>query len=487
MKSSRRAFLKGLGAAAVVGAVGSQLSSCASAPRAKSSRRPPNILFLMTDQHNFKTMGHKGDPNAFTPTLDRLAASGTVFERVYCQNPVCVPSRMSIFTGRYSHSHGAMSNYHQTTREFTSFAQVLRRHGYKTACFGHLHIKGRDDLDWDVVNPQREWPKWEGSADVKPIGAFAGWNELGRPAPFGEEYFKESHTKEETLLFMRENADVPWFIQCSFYKPHPPFQPPRKYWEMIDRSKLPIPRYPEDDLDDVHPRHKASMANRQLVDLTDERILDALQGYYGNLAFCDALFGEVVAALEKLGLKENTLIVHTADHGEMLGTHHMWTKFTFFEESVRVPLLMSLPGVIPEGGSSGAMIELIDLFPTFMDFVGLETPEPVQGLSFYPVALGKTSKNRECVRSEFEGNMLMHFDGRYKFIDNGKDVIPELYDLENDLCEIKNAAGAPEHRERVIRLTAELRKWAKQDVVVAPYNQAYYDMLEKKGQPSRRR
>ncbi len=489
MNSSRRDFLKTLSGAAALAAVGPQLSSCASLSTDGASNRPPNILFLMTDQHNFRTMGHKGDPNALTPTLDELAASGTVFDRTYCQNPVCVPSRMCIMTGRYSHSHGAMSNYHQTTREFTSFPQVLRRHGYKTACFGHLHIKGRDDLDWDVVNPKREWPQWQPPENYRPIGPFAGGNPLGRPALRGEQYFRAWRTKEETIRFMKENPTVPWFIQCSFYKPHPPLEPPRKYWEMIDRSKLVIPRYPEDDLDDANPRHKKRMESERLLDLSDEQILDALQGYYGNLAFCDALFGEVIAALDELGLRENTLVVHTADHGEMLGTHHMWKKYTFFEESVHIPLLMSLPGVIPQGRRSDALVELIDLFPTFVDFAGVKTPQSVQGKSFHPVALARKDEHRDFVRSEFEGKMLMHFDGRHKFIDNGKGVISELYDLESDPREITNVAGAPEHRQRVEQLTAELRKWANEDVVVAPFNQAYYNMLErkKKGLPPGRR
>ena len=489
MNSSRRDFLKRLGGAAAVAAVGPHLSSCTSFATQSSSKRPPNILLLMTDQHNFRTMGHKGDPNALTPVLDRLAASGTVFARAYCQNPVCAPSRMSILTGRYSHSHGTMSNYHQTPRQFTSFTQVLRRHGYRAACFGHLHIKGRDDLDWDVVNPKRDWPKWQAPEGYKPIGSFGGGNRLGRPAMAPEEFSRPWHTKEETVRFMNENRDVPWFVQCSFYKPHPPFQPPAKYWDMIDRSKLVIPSYPEDDLDDVNPRLRKQMMSRKLLNLTDDQILDALQGYYGNLAFCDAMFGKVTEALDKLGLTENTLIVHAADHGEMLGNHHMWTKFNFFEESVHVPLLMSLPGVVREGRSCDALVELIDLFPTFMDSVGLETPESVQGISFYPAALGKTENHRDFVRSEFAGGMLMHFDGRYKFIDNGENALPELYDLEKDPREITNVAGTPEHRARVETLTAELRNWARKDVVVAPFNQSYYNMLEKreKGQTGRAR
>jgi len=489
MDTSRRDFLKTVGSAAALATLVPRLSGCRSVQPRPAAGRPPNILFLMTDQHNFRTMGHKGDPNALTPALDQLASSGVVFTRAYCQNPVCAPSRMSIMTGRYSHSHGTMSNYHQTPRTFPSFPQVLRQYGYRTACFGHLHISGRDDLDWDVVNPKRDWPKWEPPPDYKPMGGFGGGNPLGGPAPFGEEYFRAWRTKEETIRFMNENSGVPWLIQCSFYKPHPPFQPPKKYWDMIDRSRLVIPRYPPDDLADVNPRLEQQMRARRLWDLGDDQILDAMQGYYGNLAFCDALFGEVVRALDDLGLTQNTLIVHTADHGEMLGNHHLWTKFNFFEESVHVPLLMSLPGAIPEGHASDALVELVDLFPSFMDFAGIDAPASVQGRSLRQLALGETNRHRDFVRSEFAGGMLMHLDGRYKFIDNGKDILPELYDLKSDPLEMTNIAGSPEHRESVEKHIAYLRDWAGQDAITAPYNQAYYNMLEqqKTGGGGRRR
>ncbi len=205
MATSRRDFLKTLGGAAAV----ASLSGCATFVGKPSSKRPPNILFLMTDQHNPKTMGHLGDPNAVTPNLDSLAEKGTVFTQTYTQNPVCVPARMSILTGLYSHTHGSMTNWNKTTRNHTSFAQIMRANGYKTGCFGHLHITDRDDLDWDALNPRKDWPKRPNPGDIKPIGAFTQKGIVGRAALHDEMYTKEWKAKEETIQYMTEWRDGP--------------------------------------------------------------------------------------------------------------------------------------------------------------------------------------------------------------------------------------------------------------------------------------
>jgi arylsulfatase A-like enzyme len=144
-------------------------------------------------------------------------------------NPVCAASRMSILTGRYSHSHGTMSNYHETPRTFASFPQTLRAHGYQTACFGHLHIKGRDDLDWDIVNPKRDWPPPPEGVTDRNLNPFAGWNVTGQPMAYEERYSGTWRIKEESNRFLKEQATAPWFMQSSLYKPHTPY---RTTWRM---------------------------------------------------------------------------------------------------------------------------------------------------------------------------------------------------------------------------------------------------------------
>lgn len=470
-KVRRRDFLKtiGLGAAAV----GTNLSATAAPEKRRAAgqapKRPRNILFLMTDQHRFNAMGHAGDPYAVTPHLDGLAATGAYLRRTYCQNPVCVPSRNSILLGRYSHSTGVRTNGNRSPRDQASFTQVMRENGFRTACFGKLHVLGRDDLDWDVLNPKREWPprKMIPGRPTMHTSRFQGGQPLGQPAPFNLESHREWRAKEQTIEFMKANRDRRWFIQCSLPKPHPAFQPPQRHWDRIDRSKLVIPRYPKNDLDDVNPKHWQSMIQRKVDDLTDDQVLDAMQGYYGNIAFCDDMFGEVLAALDALGLREDTLILFTADHGEMLYDHRLWTKFTFFEQSVCVPLMFSWPGQVAGGRVTDALVEHIDLFPTLMDFLGIETPASVQGRSLVPLLAKKTDKHRDAVHSEHEANlgMVMQFDGRYKYIDNGPGVTPELYDLKTDPREITNLAMQADHKDRMAAKSAEMRQWQKRDAV----------------------
>jgi arylsulfatase A-like enzyme len=438
-----------------------------------------NVLFLMSDQHGPDAIGYYGDQNALTPNLNRLALSGFSLRQAYCQSPVCVSSRNAILNGLYSHSNGVISNAFSGNTNMLSFPQVLRHNGYRTACFGKLHTPGREHLDWDVYIDDRERSRSdmpEGSVVLAGTANLINDPTIGAPDHFPRTTTYEWRAKENTIQFMRENQDKPWMIQCSMHKPHPPFQPPLEYWDKIDRSQLKIPGFPENDLEDCDPRYKRIMNGRGMWDMSREHILDGMQGYYGNLAFVDDMFGEVLDELDRLGLRENTLVVYVADHGEMLHQHGLWFKFVFFDASVRVPLILSFPGIIEEGEESDALVELIDLFPTIMELTGCETPDIVQGRSLISILTGKTRRHRKVVHSEFPlpgmnepggeyHATMMLFDGRYKLIDNGPDASPELYDHRNDPEEFRNIAENSRQQHRVQKMMSELRDWNKQDAV----------------------
>ena len=445
--------------------------------RAEAARRPQalNVLLLMCDQHRPNALSRYGDPYALTPTLDGLAASGLSLREAYCQSPVCVSSRNAILTSRYPHSSGVYSNGFRANRNMISFAQVLRGKGYRTACFGKLHTPGREDLDWDECDESRH----SGAASAEDL-LDGGLNALhgaalGAPAPYPESETMEWRAREHAVAFMKVHRDRPWLIQCSFKRPHPPFQPPKAYWDKIDPSKLVVPRFPPDDLADGNPRYLEGMKKRGMEKLTDDQVKAGMRGYYGNLAFADAMFANVLKALDDLGLRDRTLVIYNADHGEMLNEHGLWTKMVFFDPSVRVPMIVRLPGVTPEGKDSRALVELIDIFPTIMDAVGLESPAGVQGRSLMPLLAGKTDKHRDVVRSEFPQGRgpdyeptMMQFDGRYKVVDNGPSIPPELYDHQTDPHEFTNLQAVPEQKERLSRMLADLRTWIKQDVVTNP-------------------
>lgn len=455
------------------------LSSVAVAQDTRNSSRL-NVLILMADQHGPEAIGHFGDPNAITPNLDKLAKSGFSLRQAYCQIPVCTPSRTSVLTGRYAHSHGVIQNSYLADTTMVSFPQVMRKNGYVTACFGKLHTPGREHLDWDVYasgDVKLRGKDVEGQIRLSGTVGLRVHPTIGAPDLSPQATTLEWQAKENTIRFMRENRDRPWLIKCSMDKPHPAFQPPLAYWNKIDRAKLKIPEYPEDDLEDANPRYRQLMEARGMWNMSEEHILDGMQGHYGNVAFVDAMFGEILEELDKLGLRENTLVVYLSDHGEMLGQHGLWTKFVFFDASVRVPFIFSLPGVVQHGARSEALVELIDLFPTIMELTGLNAPESIQGMSLVPLLTGDTDKHRQFVfsefplagrnapRSEFQSTSMI-FDGRYKLVDNGPDGPPELYDQVKDPNEFRNIALLPENKERVERMINRLRQWGNEDRVL---------------------
>ena len=433
-----------------------------------------NVLFLMTDQHRPDAMSRYGDAHAITPALDDLAASGMSFRQTYCQSPKCMASRLSILTGRYEHSIGKYFDRGDFS-VWTSFAQVLRSNGYKTACFGKLHTPDRDGLDWDVYftgyeeKKGRRYPKPENAVKVHDLED-AALGAIGAPHYIPEEGHMEWSVKERTIAFMKEHRDQPWMIQCSLHGPHPPFQPPQRYWDMVNPANFKI-NLPGNSLKDSNPRYKETIAERGYNTFTDEKKRSGMQGYYGNLAQCDATFLEVLNAVDELGLRDNTLVIYVSDHGEMLGQHGLWGKQVFFDASVRVPLIMRLPGVIPEDKQSKALVEAIDIYPTILDITGYKTPASVQGISLVPVISGKNDKHRDVVRCEYPGasfngkkaRALMQFDGRFKVVDNGTDYPPELYDHKTDPHETKNIGADPKYREMLRKTIEELRAWEKTD------------------------
>ncbi len=444
--------------------------------------KPLNVLILMCDQYRPDALSRFGDPNAHTSHLDALALAGVSFRQAYCQVPICVGSRNCLLTGRYAHSTGVVTNGCMANPSQISFAQYLRIKGYLTACFGKLHTPGREKQDWEILNSDGK----DSAGDLRnndprllPMYFHTdGKIPLGAPYPLDEQDTQEWRAAEDTINFLKQKHDQPWLVQCSLIKPHPPFQPPKKYWDMIDRSKLQIHarKYPADDLAHANPRYWRAMQRRGLDHLTDEQILDGMQGYYGSIAFDNELLGKVLQQLDASGERNRTLVIFTADHGEMLDDHSLWTKMVFFDPAVRIPLIMHLPGVIEGGHETRALVEHIDVFPTMMDILGYQTPAGVEGRSFLPLAKGQTSRHRDAVYSEFpnvpmykpDGSYnpsMMQFDGRFKIVDNGTEILPELYDLSTDPLEIHNRAIEPAYQARVQKMLGEVRAWSTKDVV----------------------
>lgn len=447
---------------------------------------PRNILLIITDQHRPDAVGAYGDPYARTPNLDALANESVNFRRAYVNCPICVPSRFSFLTSRYLHQTGTLRNISTSSDRDTTLPQILRAHGYATGSVGKLHNYGRDKTaDWDLhyerdwLSPRQNIPE---GAEMLPTAVIGGPNaQLGSASPIGARFHTESVVVEQSKLFMQEHQDRPWFLHCSFRKPHPPFQPPRSHWRRAGDLTFDLPDAPDDA--PINPLYRDFMAQRRLTDATHEQKREAMRGYYGNLNFVDEQIGAVLTELDELGLADDTLVIYISDHGEALWDHNLLLKGYMYDPVVRVPLMVRDPRLPRERTDHDALVELVDLAPTALAFAGIDVQASphraaiaaMQGHDVLPLCRAEADAVRTHAFSSYHhANFLypavhMVTDGRFKYIDNGPEVPAELYDLQEDPREFVNRAEDPAHAERRAELEGQLAEWlAKEPVPEEP-------------------
>ncbi len=470
----------------------------------------PNILWLCSDQQRFDTLGCYGNRFVRTPNLDRLAESGVLFTRAYCQNPVCTPSRASFLSGRYPRTCRARQNGKNIPEEEILVTKLLRDAGYTGGLSGKLHLSnchpsvcpakerriddGYDVFDWshDHGNPfsweGNEYAKWLREQGVEPSP---------RPRPFREDsrYVRVGmppelhHSKwcaDRAIAFMETAKEKgrPWFFSLNWFDPHHPFDPPAEYLEryLPILDQLPLPNYEPGELEDKSSLQRSehlgaygkagSFAYDEMSEY-DHRLLRA--SYYAMVDFLDVQVGRLLSYLEESGQLEGTIILFHSDHGESLGDHGMYLKGAYFYEgSVHVPLIVSWKGHFQSGVRSEALAELTDLAPTLLDACGLPACPGMQGRSLFPLLTGAAPAGafREDVYCEFcktdkNGDPVafctMLFDGRYKLTKihalaprYAADCEGELYDLAADPAERRNLYRDPDHAEIKARMLEKL-------------------------------
>lgn len=476
-------------------------SPAKSGPPPKHARTPKNLLLIVCDDLN----GHispTGYAPIHTPTLEQFAASAITFQRAYCQYPVCGPSRASLLTGLYPESTGVLNNTDdvRTTRNSaTLLPGYLQDHGYWTASVGKVFHSSRqepgDDV-WDehlrfendelpVVTKAREAFEQEHGSVTLPANRQA-WRTIEKatsgpltaqtPPGFGRSGLTDAQHKDgknarQVAAWLHDNApgDKPFFIACGIQKPHVPFLAPDAYFD----------RYPTDELVYTPDRPNlwdslpASALSRryeafgfELGVEDDARRRAYMQAYHACISFLDAQLKLVFDALEASGHRDDTIVIFTSDHGYHLGDHFLWGKVTLFEVGTRVPLIVRVPGLTQPGTSSQALVELVDLFPTIVDLVGVPPPDSLQGVSMrpllgHPERLGrKTAAYTVVSRGQHLGAAVRTQRWRYARWPDGE----ELYNLANDPHEKRNLAGKPhvEERLREMRLLLEERQAAAQ-------------------------
>jgi choline-sulfatase len=445
------------------------------------SEPKPNILFIIADQLIPFLTGAYGHPVVKTPNLDRLVKKGVRFDAAYSPCPVCAPARASLMTGKYVSNIGAYDNAAAFSCEEPTFAHYLTLAGYDTVLAGKMHFVGPDQLhgfrqrfNTNIYPADFSWVPARGvdrQASKRHALQYVGDNiEVGHWNQFLS-YDEETHFRALEYLHARgierreakarSETDSPFLLCVSYHHPHEPFSPPRELWDLYEGEEIDIPVYPEDleatysELDRwLNVYHGVTKATSLRDPKSVRRVRRA---YYALVTYIDAKVGELLDSLEENGLREDTIVVFTSDHGDMLCEKGMVQKRTFYEWSSRVPLILRFPDNRLCGSVRPEPVNLIDLLPTFLDIAGVSVEHrlPVDGRSLMGLLDGTDAANR-ITFSEYHSQgshapCFMVREGNYKYVYiHGHP--PQLFDLEQDPDEWQNLAGASDYAKVEQRL-----------------------------------
>lgn len=474
----------------------------------------PNVLFIITDQQRADHNGFMGNSVVRTPNLDALAASGMVFENTWVANPVCMPNRCSILTGRMPTAHGVVFNDRSLDWKANTFARRLRKSGYRTALIGKSHLQhgmsrnavvpfrgepaqfspyesgwdaiehadryqgevARDPEDfygfeqialsidhgarmtghhlrWALENGAREEDVLvEYSADAPGSDRYEDWWQIYRP-PYDERYHSTSFVADKTIEFIETaaNDDAPWMAWCSFPDPHHPMTPPGPWFDRHRAEDMVLPESRLDSLADA-PEHlkifRAVHPNQQRDWVTpcgygsDDLLRAAIAATYGMIEMIDDRVGQILQALDRAGTRDNTIIVFTSDHGDMMGDHSLFLKgFMHYRGTLQVPLIIDAPGL--GGGRSRSLASSIDLGPTVLSLCDVKGYDGIQGRDLSPVLADATAAVRDYVLIEDDiaeitakltpipARTRSLITERYRYTRNSKGE-EQLFDLQED-------------------------------------------------------
>jgi len=439
--------------------------------------RAPNVLLIQADQLTAFALAAYGNPVCRTPEIDRLAEEGVVFEQAYCNFPLCAPSRFSMMTGLLASRIGAFDNAAELPASAPTFAHYLRAAGYRTCLSGKMHFVGPDQLHGfeerltgDIYPADFLWTAdWsrDDHDDVsdRRLVLLSGLCEDSVQIAYDDQ------VADRAIAWIGERAadgDQPFLLTVSFTHPHDPFVCTRPYWDLYDGVDIDPPRVGplEEAEHDPHSRRLLAQYGLSGVRFDDAQVRHARRGYYGAVSYLDRKIGRLRAALAAAGLADDTLVVVTSDHGEMLGERGLWLKKCFFEPACRIPLIFHAPGRFAPRRIAQP-VSLVDLLPTLLGLAGYPSDAPVEALDGVDLspALADGAVLPECpVLGEIlsEGTpapLLMIRRGRYKYVACPLDP-PQLFDLEADPEERLNLAGLPAHAETVRRFADEVaRLW----------------------------
>jgi len=443
-----------------------------------------NVLFIIADDLNCN-VGAYNHYLVKTPNIDQLAEEGLLFNNAFCNFPLCAPSRACFMTGLYpdqTHLKDLNTLVRERVPDVTTMPQNFMNNGYVSARIGKLFHYGNpseigtpghdDPPSWNIaVNPRgRDKDEEDKIFSLTPgmFGASLSW--LAAEGEDEEQTDGIVATEAIKLLGKFAKESKPFFLGVGFYKPHTPFVAPKKYFDMYLKDKIIIPYTPEGYLETLPvPAQKVLTRWRVQNNLSGDLALSAIQAYYATISFMDAQVGQVLDALDELGLRDNTIIVFTSDHGYHMGEHGYYQKMTLFENSDRIPLIISYPGQKTKGQITNSLVEMIDFYSTLSELAGISYPDYVAGKSMVPVLEDASATIRESALSQITTDYMRRFMEPYygytirtdqyrytRWEEGGEDMI-EFYDRMSDPAEMINLANDPKYRDIMQKLDAELQ------------------------------
>lgn len=459
---------------------------------------PPNVLLLLSDEHNFRYLGRRqlsegGEP-IDTPTLDRLASHATDFSQTYCQSPLCTPSRLSLLTGREPQRCGAWTNNSMLPPGLSTLPGTFSDAGYETCLVGKMHLGGNRQFCGFDNRPYGDLTGKTGH-QVDPISSVAPERKHGgvvqnspmledplrsRTRDVGVTEIPESQLQErnvvsETISFLREqthaNPDQPWFTCASFSRPHFPLTAPRRHFERFWPDGVSSPPVEREGDTAHHPFTEAVVAGFRTDEIDRRECQRARAAYFACVAYLDELLGDFLRTLRADDLLENTIVVYTSDHGELAGEHGLWWKHTWHEAATRVPLFIQTPAQRTNGSDAyeiSTPTSLIDLFPTLCGLAGIEPPDGLDGMDLSGAVTTGSEPDRGPV---FSDNFIPRWgdgtefrvvrDDRYKYV-HFRELPDLLFDVEADPTELVNLL--PEASGEIEEAAACLRSIATDSV-----------------------
>lgn len=472
-----------------------------------------NILFLITDQHRGDAIGAAGNTFVITPNMDKLASEGVLFKNAFASIPSCLGARACLLTGMSPWQSGQLG-YNKIANYPYEGPALITNAGYRTHVVGknHFHPKGvakhgyqtveLDDDCYPMVKKNPDYVKgdytlfFEKNApgkDVDATGLGCDDHRGGRIFPYDEYLHPTSWTADRSIHFLKtHNSDTPWFLKVSFHRPHPPLDPFQRWIDEYLKVDMPMPSV--GDWAEAQIGHeKGSLEdNGSAIQgvFPKEEVLSSLRSYYAGLSYVDEKIGEILELLRERGELENTLILYTSDHGDMMGDHHMWRKCRPYQGSAQIPMIVRVPKVlnleIPKGTIRNELVELRDVMPTFLDAAGIEKPDVMDGMSMLDIFRGR--KWREILDLEHakiykQGISWQALtDGRYKYIYFNLTGGEQLFDMAEDPKELNDLVLAGGHealikswRQKMIdHLQIRGEEWVKDGELVVQTEPIFY-------------